>query len=110
MQPGKPADESGETRTAALQSSFVPKWEPGPAAPEWPANPTAAGMTQMIPELGHFALALAVALAGAQAMLPLWGAHTARRAPDGRRAGAGYRSVHRAGDLLWLPGLERRGR
>ncbi len=29
----------------------------------------------MIPELGHFALALAVALAGAQAILPLWGAH-----------------------------------
>jgi cytochrome c-type biogenesis protein CcmF len=28
----------------------------------------------MIPELGHFALALAVALAGAQAILPLWGA------------------------------------
>jgi cytochrome c-type biogenesis protein CcmF len=33
----------------------------------------------MIPELGHFALALAVALAGAQAILPLWGAH--RRDP-----------------------------
>ncbi len=30
----------------------------------------------MIPELGHFALALAVALATAQAVLPLWGAHT----------------------------------
>jgi cytochrome c-type biogenesis protein CcmF len=29
----------------------------------------------MIPELGHFALALAVALAVAQAVLPLWGAH-----------------------------------
>jgi cytochrome c-type biogenesis protein CcmF len=29
----------------------------------------------MIPELGHFALALAVALAGAQAILPLWGAY-----------------------------------
>ncbi len=29
----------------------------------------------MIPELGHFALALAVTLAGAQAVLPLWGAH-----------------------------------
>jgi len=29
----------------------------------------------MIPELGHFALALAVALATAQAVLPLWGAH-----------------------------------
>jgi cytochrome c-type biogenesis protein CcmF len=29
----------------------------------------------MIPELGHFALALAVALAAAQAVLPLWGAH-----------------------------------
>ena len=29
----------------------------------------------MIPELGHFALALAVAIAGAQAVLPLWGAH-----------------------------------
>ncbi len=28
----------------------------------------------MIPELGHFALALAVALAAAQAVLPLWGA------------------------------------
>ncbi len=27
----------------------------------------------MIPELGHFALALAVALAGAQAVLPLVG-------------------------------------
>jgi cytochrome c-type biogenesis protein CcmF len=33
----------------------------------------------MTPELGHFALALAVALAGAQAVLPLWGAH--RRDP-----------------------------
>jgi cytochrome c-type biogenesis protein CcmF len=31
-------------------------------------------MASMIPELGHFALALAVALAGAQAILPLWGA------------------------------------
>ncbi|MBS0562890.1 MAG: heme lyase CcmF/NrfE family subunit, partial [Proteobacteria bacterium] len=29
----------------------------------------------MIPELGHFALALAVALSAAQAVLPLWGAH-----------------------------------
>ena len=29
----------------------------------------------MIPELGHFALALAVALAFAQAVVPLWGAH-----------------------------------
>ncbi len=28
----------------------------------------------MIPELGHFALALAVALAAAQAVIPLWGA------------------------------------
>jgi cytochrome c-type biogenesis protein CcmF len=28
----------------------------------------------MTPELGHFALALAVALAGAQAVIPLWGA------------------------------------
>ena len=28
----------------------------------------------MIPELGHFALALAVALATAQAVIPLWGA------------------------------------
>jgi len=34
----------------------------------------------MIPELGHFALALAVAIAGAQAVLPLWGA----RARDAR--------------------------
>jgi cytochrome c-type biogenesis protein CcmF len=33
----------------------------------------------MTPELGHFALALAVALAGAQAILPLWGAQ--RRDP-----------------------------
>ena len=30
----------------------------------------------MIPELGHFALALAVVMAGAQAVLPLLGAHT----------------------------------
>jgi cytochrome c-type biogenesis protein CcmF len=30
----------------------------------------------MIPELGHFALALAVAISAAQAVLPLWGAHT----------------------------------
>ena len=29
----------------------------------------------MIPELGHFALALACAIAFAQAVLPLWGAH-----------------------------------
>ena len=29
----------------------------------------------MTPELGHFALALAVALAAAQAVIPLWGAH-----------------------------------
>jgi cytochrome c-type biogenesis protein CcmF len=29
----------------------------------------------MIPELGHFALALAVAIAIAQAVLPIWGAH-----------------------------------
>ncbi|HET8995728.1 MAG TPA: heme lyase CcmF/NrfE family subunit [Acetobacteraceae bacterium] len=29
----------------------------------------------MIPELGHFALALALAVAAAQAVLPLWGAH-----------------------------------
>ncbi len=29
----------------------------------------------MIPELGHFALALAVAMAAAQAIIPLWGAH-----------------------------------
>ena len=28
----------------------------------------------MTPELGHFALALAVALGGAQAVIPLWGA------------------------------------
>ena len=28
----------------------------------------------MTPELGHFALALAVALARAQAIIPLWGA------------------------------------
>ena len=33
----------------------------------------------MIPELGHFALALAVALAAAQAVLPLWGAHARDR-------------------------------
>ena len=33
----------------------------------------------MIPELGHFALALAVALAGAQALLPLWGAQVSDR-------------------------------
>jgi cytochrome c-type biogenesis protein CcmF len=33
----------------------------------------------MIPELGHFALALAVALAAAQAVLPLWGAHVRNR-------------------------------
>jgi cytochrome c-type biogenesis protein CcmF len=38
----------------------------------------------MIPELGHFALALAVALAFAQAILPIWGAH--RR--DARLIGA----------------------
>ena len=31
----------------------------------------------MIPELGHFALALACALAFAQAILPIWGAHRA---------------------------------
>ena len=31
----------------------------------------------MIPELGHFALALAIAFAVAQAILPLWGAHRA---------------------------------
>lgn len=31
----------------------------------------------MIPELGHFALALAVALALAQTVLPIWGAHRA---------------------------------
>ena len=30
----------------------------------------------MIPELGHFALALAVAFAAAQMILPLWGAHS----------------------------------
>ncbi len=30
----------------------------------------------MTPELGHFALALAVAIAAAQAVLPLWGAHS----------------------------------
>jgi cytochrome c-type biogenesis protein CcmF len=35
----------------------------------------AEGTVRMIPELGHFALALAVALAAAQAVLPLWGAH-----------------------------------
>ena len=29
----------------------------------------------MIPELGHFALALACALAAAQTVLPIWGAH-----------------------------------
>ena len=34
---------------------------------------------EQIPELGHFALALAVAFAGAQAILPLWGAW--RRSP-----------------------------
>ena len=39
---------------------------------------------RMIPELGHFALALAVVLAGAQAVLPLFGAHTARCTADGR--------------------------
>ncbi len=33
----------------------------------------------MIPELGHFALARAVALAGAQALLPLWGAQVSDR-------------------------------
>ena len=33
----------------------------------------------MIPELGHFALALAVVIAGAQAVLPLLGAHRAMR-------------------------------
>jgi cytochrome c-type biogenesis protein CcmF len=33
----------------------------------------------MIPELGHFALALAVALATAQAVLSLWGAHIGDR-------------------------------
>ena len=33
----------------------------------------------MIPELGHFALALAVALAAAQAALPLWGAYARDR-------------------------------
>ncbi len=34
---------------------------------------------RMIPELGHFALALACALAFAQAILPLWGAYGATR-------------------------------
>lgn len=38
----------------------------------------------MIPELGHFALALAVALAAAQAVFPLWGA----RAADARMMAA----------------------
>ncbi|MCL2427732.1 MAG: heme lyase CcmF/NrfE family subunit [Alphaproteobacteria bacterium] len=38
----------------------------------------------MIPELGHFALALAVALAVAQAVIPLWGA----KASDGRMMAA----------------------
>ena len=33
------------------------------------------GNPDMIPELGHFALALACALAFAQAVLPIWGAH-----------------------------------
>ena len=31
----------------------------------------------MIPELGHFALAMACAIALAQAVLPIWGAHRA---------------------------------
>ena len=64
----------------------------------------------MIPELGHFALALAVAIAGAQAVLPLFGAHRRDARLMAGRAGAGDRPAHRAGDRLWLPDLERGGR
>ena len=42
----------------------------------------------MIPELGHFALALAVVLAGAQAVLPLLGRARARHPADAGGAGA----------------------
>ena len=64
----------------------------------------------MIPELGHFALALAVVIAGAQAVLPLLGRAGARHPADADRAGAGDRPVDRAGDVVRLPGLERGGR
>ncbi|MEJ1978482.1 MAG: hypothetical protein WDN49_22550 [Acetobacteraceae bacterium] len=64
----------------------------------------------MIPELGHFALALACALAFAQMILPIWGAHRAGRPPGRCRARPGHGAVAGAGHGLWLPGVEQRGR
>lgn len=46
----------------------------------------------MIPELGHFALALVVACAGARTALPLWGAHDR----DARLMATAPRSWHAA--------------
>ena len=59
----------------------------------------------MIPELGHFALALACALAFAQAVLPIWGAH--RRNPHliaaapGLACGQLLALATAAGCLVW---------
>ncbi len=63
----------------------------------------------MIPELGHFALALAVHGGVAQAILPLWGAHRGDAAADAGGAGAGGRADARAGRGLCLPDLQLRG-
>ena len=90
--------DAGPPPPAATWNTLVPKTE----APKTEASSDEAG--RMIPELGHFALAMAVALAVAQAVLPLWGAHAARRAADGGRAGAGAGPVDRAGRVLSVPG------
>ena len=64
---------------------------------------------RMIPELGHFALALAVAIAAAQAVLPLWGAHDRDARLMAAAPGAGAGADDRADRLLRLPDLVGRG-
>ena len=61
----------------------------------------------MIPELGHFALWLALGVALVQGIVPLVGAHRGQRRLDGAGAAAAARAVRARRDRLRLPDLRR---
>ena len=64
---------------------------------------------RMIPELGHFALALAVVIAGAQAVLPLLGAQARDIRLMQTAPALAIGQLIALATVVWLPGLERRG-
>ncbi len=68
-----PKDVADALKKAGM---WDPSKGPPPPAATWNTlAPPRQGSARMSPELGHFALALACALAFAQAILPLWGAY-----------------------------------